>query len=188
MLAGVPAGAEEEMPESERIGPYDLERVPEGLEIRSSASLGRRGALAIAAGLCIVAGIVVSAIAANSLPGMLLGAVGLALAVAAGAVRPGADRVRISATSVTVEGFVGQQGTTAADALGEIQVQRRTPTGPELKRSSNPRVWQVTLRERSGDAAVVRFRLASRAEALSLAARIGGILDRPVVEREGIGR
>jgi len=103
-------------------------------------------------------------------------------------VRPGADRVRISTASVTVEGFVGKQGQNAADSVGGIEVQRRTPTGAETKRSPNPRVWQVTLRERSGDAAIVRFRLASRSEALALAARIGEILDRPVIEREGLAR
>ncbi|MGI9590810.1 MAG: hypothetical protein ACR2P8_05540 [Myxococcota bacterium] len=187
-LAGVAATADEDMPESERIGPYELERVPEGLEIRSRAALGRRGVLAIAAGVCLVGGVVLVAVVASGVAGMVLAAVGLALAVAAALVQPGPDRVRVSSAAVVVEGFVGRQGTTSADAIGSIEVQRRTPTGAETKRDPRPRVWQITVRERSGTAGVVRFRLASREEADALAARIGEVLDRPVVAREGLAR
>ena len=201
MLAGVATAAGEEMPDSERIeaadrdmpdseriGPYELERVPEGLEIRSRSALGRRGFLAIAAGICLVLGVMLVAAAASSVAGIVLAAVGLALAVTAALVPSGPDRVRMSSAAVVVEGFVGRQGTTAVDAIGTIEVQRRTPTGAETKRDPRPRIWQVTVRERSGTAGVVRFRLASREEADALAARIGDVLARPVVAREGLAR
>ena len=103
-------------------------------------------------------------------------------------VAPGADRVHVSEAGLVVQGFVGQQGSTRADAVAAIEVRRRTPSGGETKRSPHPRIWQVTVRGRSDDATVVRFRLVSHEEATRLAARIGEILGRPVIQREGLAR
>jgi len=188
LLTGLPAGAEEGMSEIEQIGPYQLERAVEGLEIRTGSTLGLRGALAIVAGLCIVAAVVLAGLVATALPGAALGALGLALAVAAGMAPAGAERVQVSHAGLVVEGFVGQQGATSADAVASIEVRRRNPTGPETKRSSPPRRWQVTVRGRAGAESIVRFRLASREQARALAGRVGEVLDRPVVEREGVAR
>lgn len=188
VLAGVAAGAGGDMPDSQQIGPYELERGPESLEIRSRASLGRRGLLAIAAGLCLAVGIALGALTANAVPAALLGGIGLALGAAAALHPPGADRVQLGPTGVVVEGFVGIQGRTGPEEVGSVELQRRKPSGAETKRSPRPRVWQVTVRSRSGDGAVVRFRLARVEEARALASRVGEALDRPVTEREGLAR
>ena len=185
LLAGIAAG--EEASDTEQIGPYELERVPEGLEIRSQASAGLRGVLLVAAGLCFVAAIARTAVASGP-AGAVLAGVALALTLAATAVRPGPDRARVSETSLLVEGIVGRQGTTPADAIERIEVQRRTPSGAESKRSPRPRAWQVTVRGPEGSEPVVRFRVGTREEATSLAERIGAVLDRPVAQRRGRAR
>jgi hypothetical protein len=187
MGLGVALAPDGAMAETEQIGPYELEQVRDGLEIRSGAAFGLRGVLGVAAVLCLVAAVGLAAMVPNGVPSVVLGAVGLALALAAGRVAPGPDRLHVGATGVTVHGFVGQQGRTPAEAIRTIELQRRTPTGAETKRSPGPRVWQITLRGEGRDT-VVRLRLASQAEARTLAARIGEALSCPVVERDGLAR
>ncbi len=185
LLAGV--AASEERSDTEQIGPYELEQLPEGLEIRSQTSAGLRGVLLVAAGLCFVAAIPLTAVASGP-AGAVLAGVALALALTAAAVRPGPDRARVSQTNLWVEGLVGRQGTTPADSIDRIEVQRRTPSGAESKRSPRPRAWQVTVRGREDNESVVRFRVATREDATALAQRIGAVLDRPVVQRRGRAR
>jgi hypothetical protein len=171
-FAAVPASGE-------RIGPYQVETIPGGIEIRVPESPGLRKNLAIAAAVCLVASVALFATIAATIPATGLAIAGIALAVAAALVAPGVERARLGRDGIVVRGFAGRQGTTAIETVSGIDVRQRKPVGYETKRTEPLRRWQVTVLGVDDDP-VVTFRLVQEAEATALAARISEAIGRPL--------
>jgi len=165
----------------ERIGPYEVEAFPGGVEVRVPESPGLRKNLAIAAAACLVVAAALLATGVASIPGTGLAIAGIALGVAAALVTPGVERARLGREGIVVRGFAGKQGTTAIETVTAVAIRARKPVGYETKRQGPLRRWQVIVLG-VDDAPVVTFRLAKEAEATELAARVGEAIGRPVRE------
>jgi hypothetical protein len=163
----------------ERIGPYQVETIPGGVEVRVPESPGLRKNLAIAAAVCLVASVALFATIAATIPATGLAIAGIALGVAAALVAPGVERARLGREGIVVRGFAGRQGTTAIETVTGIDVRQRKPVGYETKRMEPLRRWQVTVLG-VDDAPVVTFRLVQEAEATALATRISEAIGKPL--------
>lgn len=175
LMSGAAAGPAS----GERIGPYQVETIPGGIEVRVPESPGLRKNLAIAAAVCLVASVALFATVAASIPATGLAIVGLALGVAAALVTPGVERARLGREGIVVRGFAGRQGTTAIETVTGVGVRQRKPVGYETKRMKPLRRWQVTVLG-VNDAPVVTFRLEREDEAATLATRVSEAIGRPL--------